>query len=111
MSIKFYHNNSLFDLSKLDSELIFFQKCCPISYALYDKSQKLNCFITNNLLAKNKIFTDKTFDRNEILDYCETLFNNPPITLNQDIKFDLRYYQHEAINLIKNNNKNLAILY
>lgn len=73
-------------------------------------ARNTDCKLSTNLVNRNKLFIDKTFDRNEFLDYCEQLYNNPPkIEKLVEPQYKLRYYQEEAINLIKENNKNVII--
>jgi superfamily II DNA or RNA helicase len=81
------------------------------------------CKLSKNLLEKSKLFTDISYPRKEIIDYCENLITIKPeypvIELNE---FNLRDYQKEAIDIIKSNNniticlptgtgKNVVIIY
>jgi superfamily II DNA or RNA helicase len=63
-----------------------------------------DCELSKNLYFKNNLFIDKTYDKNEMINYCEDLLNNyiEPVII--EPKFELRDYQIEAINLIKNEN-------
>ena len=68
------------------------------------------CKLSDNLKDRVKLFSDKTFARKEIIDYCENLISNPPKYPEiEDNKFKLRDYQNECINLIKDNKKNTII--
>ena len=71
------------------------------------------CSLSNNLLDKNELFIDKTYNKQELLNFCENLCQNPPIKLaNKQIenkKFELRDYQIECVDLIKNSKKNVVI--
>jgi superfamily II DNA or RNA helicase len=68
------------------------------------------CKLSKNLLEKSKLFTDISFPRQNIIDYCEALLSKPPKYPKQEKhEFDLRDYQVEAINLIRKNNKNTII--
>ena len=68
-----------------------------------------DCTLSENLLERNELFIDKQYDKNELISFCENLMINPPEypIMNEDFK--LRDYQMETINIIKNNNKNIAI--
>jgi len=73
-------------------------------------SRNIESKLSKNLLQRSKLFIDKTYNRSEIIDYCNLLLNNPPLLENkEDIKIELRDYQIEAINLINTNNKNIII--
>jgi superfamily II DNA or RNA helicase len=65
--------------------------------------------LSDNLLERKELFIDKQYDRNELIDFCEILIINPPEypVFNEDFK--LRDYQIEAIDIIKNNKKNIII--
>ena len=78
---------------KWDNLIITRNKCCDLS---------------DNLLSRRKLFIDKTYDRKELLDYCEKLYSNPPKYKKTVENFKLRDYQLECIDLIKNN-KNIVI--
>ena len=67
------------------------------------------CKLSKNLKEKQELFTDITYSRDEIIDYCNNLIKNPPkIKKIKDDDFKLRDYQLEAIEII-NNNKNVII--
>lgn len=67
------------------------------------------CKLSKNLKEKLELFTDITYSRDEIIDYCNNLIKNPPkIKRIKDEHFKLRDYQLEAIEII-NNNKNVII--
>lgn len=83
------------------------------------------CKLSKILLEKSKLFTDISLSHKEIIDYCENLLIKPPkYPKEQELhqEFELRYYQNEAIDIIKNNNnvivslptgcgKNIVIIY
>jgi len=67
------------------------------------------CKLSKNLKEKQELFTDITYSRDEIIDYCNNLIENPlKIKKVKDEKFKLRNYQLEAIEII-NKNKNVII--
>ena len=68
------------------------------------------CNLSTNLQEKKRLFNDKTYSRDEIIKYCESLLETPPITpiVNQ-IKKDLRDYQQECRDLICNSKENVII--
>jgi hypothetical protein len=56
------------------------------------------------------LFRDVTYDKSELIAYCESLLLNPPVIPKiVKKKLKLRDYQLECINLIKNNNTNIVI--
>lgn len=65
--------------------------------------------LSENLLERKELFIDKSYNKNELINFCENLIKNPPIypVFNKDFK--LRDYQIEAIDIIKNNKKNVII--
>jgi len=75
------------------------------------------CLLSKNLLEKNKrnLFIDKTYNKQELLNFCENLYQNPPTNLINNVKqienkkFELRDYQIECVNLIQNSKKNVII--
>ena len=67
------------------------------------------CKLSKNLKEKHELFTDITYPREELIDYCNNLIENPPkIKKIKDIDFNLRDYQLEAIDII-NKNDNVII--
>ena len=68
-----------------------------------------DCTLSENLLERKELFIDKPYNKNELIIFCENLIINPPEypVFNEDFK--LRDYQIEAIDIIKNNNKNVII--
>ena len=69
-----------------------------------------DCSLADNLLVRKELFIDKSYNKNELLKFCENLIENPPeypIVINDDFK--LRDYQIESINMITENNKNVII--
>ena len=65
--------------------------------------------LSENLLERKELFIDKQYNKNELIDFCKNLIINPPKYPIMDEDFNLRDYQIEAINIIKNNNKNVII--
>ena len=68
-----------------------------------------DCELSENLLERKELFIDKPYNKNELINFCENLIINPPKypVFNEDFK--LRDYQIEAIDIIKNNKKNVII--
>ncbi len=68
-----------------------------------------DCTLSENLLERKELFIDKPYNKNELINFCENLIINPPKypVFNEDFK--LREYQIEAIDIIKNNKKNVII--
>ena len=69
-----------------------------------------DCSLADNLLVRKELFIDKSYNKNELLQFCDNLIENPPeypIDINNDFK--LRDYQIESINMITENNKNVII--
>jgi antitoxin component HigA of HigAB toxin-antitoxin module len=68
-----------------------------------------DCTLSENLLERKELFIDKPYNKNKLINFCENLIINPPKypVFNEDFK--LRDYQIEAINIIKNNKKNVII--
>ena len=74
-------------------------------------SRNEECKLSNNLLFRNDLFIDKTYKTEEIINYCNDLFNNPPEYPKEEIQeFKLRDYQLECIDLIKNKQNNIICL-
>jgi superfamily II DNA or RNA helicase len=69
-----------------------------------------DCSLSKNLKEKLdfELFTDYSFDKQEMIAYCEKLIGNPP-EIKKGVEVELRDYQIECINLIKDNNKNIII--
>jgi len=68
-----------------------------------------DCLMSENLLHRRKMFIDKPFARKELIDFCEHLFQNPPVYPVMDDRFELRDYQLEAIEMVKTKGKNVII--
>jgi len=65
--------------------------------------------LSKNLKEKQELYTDITYSRDELINYCDNLIKNPPkIKTTKDEKFKLRDYQLEAIEII-NKNSNVII--
>ena len=65
--------------------------------------------LSDNLLERKELFIDKLYNKDELIKFCEDLLLNPPKypVFNEDFK--LRDYQIEAIDILKNNKKNVII--
>ena len=63
--------------------------------------------LSENLLERIELFIDKPYFKDELITFCENLIINPPKypVFNEDFK--LRDNQIEAIDIIKNNKKNV----
>ena len=59
--------------------------------------------LSKNLKNKSHLFNDKVYDKSEMIQYCESLLANPPKIIQEKQDIQLRDYQLEAIDLIKNN--------
>ena len=68
-----------------------------------------DCVLSKNLQDRHLLFKDTTFSKKQIIEYCENLIKNPPIYPQIIHNFNLRDYQIESINLIKNNKKNIIV--
>lgn len=56
-------------------------------------------------------FEDITYETKEVLNYCQSLFENPPIYNSDEDNFvELRDYQNEAIDIIKKNNNSIICI-
>ena len=65
-------------------------------------SRNADSSLSQNLKVKSNLFTDKIYDKIEIVKYCEELLVNPPQLMKEKSEIRLRDYQIEAIDLIKN---------
>jgi len=68
-----------------------------------------NINLSPHLNQKLGIFTTQTYSIPDLLSFCESLLINPPTLNIKSTDFNLRYYQKEAINLIKSSNKKIII--
>ena len=68
-----------------------------------------DCILSENLLERSELFIDKPYCKKELITFCENLIINPPEYPIFDDKFELRDYQIEAINIIRENKKNVII--
>jgi len=68
------------------------------------------CKLAQNLQEKHRLFTDKPYNRDELIKYCEELLTTIPLlpVVNQ-IKKVVRDYQNECIDLIISSKKNVII--
>ena len=65
-----------------------------------------DCNLSKHFDCRKKSFLDKTYDKNEMLLYCNELVSNPPILSNPELiekKIILRDYQIECKNIIMEN--------
>ena len=69
-----------------------------------------DCILSSNLMMRKNMFLDKTFNKNEIIEYCENLLLNSPIIQKLEENFKLRDYQIDAIDIIKNNKNSIISL-
>lgn len=72
-------------------------------------TRNTDCKLSKNLLEKKELFTDRPYNKEELINFCENLIIKPPIYPTFNDEFNLRDYQLEAINMIKENNKNVII--
>jgi superfamily II DNA or RNA helicase len=73
-------------------------------------TRNAECTLSHNLKNKITIFNDKTYTRKDILEYCSNLLENPPPKQKEIIeKVEIRDYQKECIELIKNSTENVII--
>ena len=70
-----------------------------------------DCTLSENLLEryKFKLFIDKPYNKSELINFCENLLINVPLYPVTNNDFILRDYQLEAINIIKDSDKNVII--
>ena len=66
-----------------------------------------DCKLSENLLHRQKLFIDKTYDKQELIKYCENLKKPKFKQINETI--NIRDYQQEVMNIITNMNNNLII--
>jgi superfamily II DNA/RNA helicase len=66
-------------------------------------TRNLDSKLSTNLYQRSSLFKDKLLDIPAMLHFCEELYNNPPEVPQPIEKIELRYYQKECIDLIKNN--------
>lgn len=66
--------------------------------------------MSKNLKQHIRKVIDKTYSRDNIIEYCENLLLNPPLQKDETIdNIELRDYQIEAITMIKEKNQNITI--
>jgi len=65
--------------------------------------------LSDNFKSKKKLFVDKTYDKQDMIKYCDDLIKNPPAIKTIKEKVKIRDYQKEAIQLIKDMKNNLII--
>jgi hypothetical protein len=68
-----------------------------------------DCTLSENLLERKELFIDRPYIKEELITFCENLLINPPTYPIINLDFNLRDYQIEAINMIKENKKNVII--
>ena len=66
-----------------------------------------DCLLSINLLYQKNRFIDKTYNIKELIKYISNI--KEPVINNNDKNIQLRDYQIECIDLIKNNEKNIII--
>ena len=111
---------------KLRSKSLCWKECSTFfgSQTMFDKelgktiikwenliiARNKECIISESLLARSKLFIDKTYCRKDIIDFCENLLITPPrYPVFNDESFKLRDYQNDCIDLIKKTHKNIII--
>ena len=62
------------------------------------------CKLCENLVFKSKLFIDRIYPRQELINYCDELIKNPPKYPETNNDFKLRDYQLECIDIINKNN-------
>jgi hypothetical protein len=62
------------------------------------------CKLCENLVFKSKLFIDRIYPRQELINYCDELIKNPPKYPEINNDFKLRDYQLECIDIINKNN-------
>ena len=62
------------------------------------------CKLCENLVFKSKLFIDRIYPRQELINYCDNLIKNPPKYPEVNNDFKLRDYQLECIDIINKNN-------
>jgi superfamily II DNA or RNA helicase len=99
----FFASQNTFD-EKLDQAIIRWKKL------IITRNSESN--LTGILYHHRKRFLDKTYPINDIINYCEELVKNPPKEIVEKIneQFELRDYQKEAIDVIKNNKNSIINL-
>jgi superfamily II DNA or RNA helicase len=66
--------------------------------------------LSDNLTYRSKLFVDKKYKRDDIINFCEELIKNPPKYPKTKLtNFIIRDYQQECINLIQSQKKNIGI--
>jgi len=72
-------------------------------------TRNTDCTLSDNLLVRQKLFIDKSYLKEDLINFCEKLIINPPKYPIINETFKLRDYQIEAISMIKENKKNVII--
>ena len=68
-----------------------------------------DCKLSSNLAEKKDLFCDKTYNKTDLIQFCEDLLLNPPDYIEIHPRFKLREYQQESVDLIKSNKENIII--
>jgi superfamily II DNA or RNA helicase len=69
------------------------------------------CKLSKNLSERHELFTDISYSRDELINYCDNLIKNPiKFTYIKDIKFELRDYQLESIDIINKSSNSIISL-
>jgi len=96
----FFGSQVIFD-EKLGKAIVRWQKLII--------TRNNDCKLTDNLLDRKKLFIDKPYAKQELIQFCDNLIANPPKYPVFNADFNLRDYQKESIELIKKSKKNVII--
>jgi superfamily II DNA or RNA helicase len=96
----FFGSQIIFD-NEINKKIIRWDNCII--------ARNSDCTLSKNLLERKELFIDKSYDKQELIDFCENLMINPPVYPTMNEEFKLRDYQLEAIDMIKETHKNIII--
>jgi hypothetical protein len=68
-----------------------------------------DCKLSKHLIEKHKLYSDKTYSKDVLIEYCENLLKNHEPIIEKEEKLVLRKYQKECIKLINKSKKNVII--
>lgn len=68
-----------------------------------------DCQLSKHLIKKYKLYIDKAYSKDSLIDYCKDLFKNYVPIIEKKEKLILRKYQTECIDLINSSKKNVII--
>ena len=68
-----------------------------------------DCQLSKHLIAKQKLYVDKSYSKESLVKYCEDLLINYEPIIEKKEKLILRNYQTECIELINSTKKNVVI--